>query len=162
MLDRTAFLRSSHSVGDAVLSSADALAARWHDTALLAARVAIAVIFILSGYSHLMGLDRFAADLLAAGVPFARAVAPVAGVVEFLGGLAILFGFATRYAALLMSLFTLIAALTSHRFWSAPPDAAAGQQIHFLKNIAIIGGYIALFVSGPGRYSIDRLGRHGE
>lgn len=120
----------------------------------------MAAIFIPSGFSKLMLLDNFAGQLIGHGVPLARVVAPFAAGVEFFGGLAILLGFATRNAALLMALFTLCAALTSHRYWSSPPDAAHGQQINFMKNIAMIGGFLALFASGAGRFSLDRsLGR---
>jgi putative oxidoreductase len=157
MLDRTTVARSSRSVGSSIVSWADGAAARWHDGVLLLARIAMAAIFIPSGFGKLMSLDSFAGQLPAHGVPFARVVAPLAAGVEFFGGFAILLGFTTRYAALLMALFTLCAALASHRFWALPPDAARGQQIHFMKNIAIIGGFFALFVSGPGRFSLDRL-----
>jgi putative oxidoreductase len=159
MLDRTSVLRSSQSAGSSLISWGDGLAARLQDPVLLLARIAMAAIFVPSGLTKLMSLDGFATQLLAQGVPFARVLAPIAAAVEFFGGLAILLGFATRYAALLMALFTLCAALTSHRYWTLPPDAARGQQIHFMKNMAMVGGFLALFVSGPGRFSFDRFAR---
>lgn len=162
MLDRTTVLRNSRSAGTSLLSWADDVAARWRDPVLLLARIAIAAIFITSGFSHLTRLDGFVGQLAAQGVPFARVVAPIAAVAEFCGSLAILFGLATRYAALLLALFTLCAALTSHRYWAMAPDVMRNQQIHFWKNIAIIGGYLALFVTGPGRFSIDGFARRED
>jgi putative oxidoreductase len=159
MLDRTTVSRSSRSAGHLIVSRADELAARGRDSALLLARIALALIFIPSGFGKLMSLDGFAAQLLAQGVPFARVVAPIAATVEFVGSVALLLGLTTRYAALLLALFTLMAAIVSHRFWSLPSDAARGQQINFMKNIAMIGGFFALFVSGAGRFSLDWLMR---
>jgi putative oxidoreductase len=62
----------------------------------------------------------------------------------------------TRYAALLLALFTAVAALIAHRFWEIP-DAAQymNQMNHFMKNVTIIGGFLVLFAAGPGRLSLD-------
>jgi putative oxidoreductase len=79
--------------------------------------------------------------------------------VEFGGGLAIVLGLGTRYAALLMIGFVIAATLISHRFWSAPPAERAEQMIQFAKNAAIIGGFLFVFVTGGGRYSLDRWWR---
>jgi putative oxidoreductase len=83
-------------------------------------------------------------------------LALLAGAIEALGGLALVAGFQTRYASLLLALFTLVAALVGHRFWDVT-DAAqrSNQLIHLLKNIAMIGGFLALYVAGAGAFSVD-------
>jgi putative oxidoreductase len=53
-----------------------------------------------------------------------------------------------------------VAALISHRFWDVAGAARAQQEIQFLKNIGIVGGYFALFVAGPGAYSLDHWLAH--
>jgi putative oxidoreductase len=75
---------------------------------------------------------------------------------EFFGGLALMFGLATRYAALLMTVFMLVATFSSHRYWDFT-DAAArrAQDSNFYKNMAILGGIFFLFVCGAGRFSLD-------
>jgi putative oxidoreductase len=60
-------------------------------------------------------------------------------------------------AAVLMILFTVVATLIAHRFWEFEGAARQTQQSQFFKNLAIVGGYLVLLVSGAGRYSIDRL-----
>jgi putative oxidoreductase len=66
-------------------------------------------------------------------------------------------GFKTRYAALLMIIFTLFAAFLSHSYWTlADPSVMRNQMIHFWKDIAIIGGLLFLFVRGAGPLSVDR------
>ena len=84
------------------------------------------------------------------------ALAYLAVPVEFFGGIALLFGFATRYVAVVMIAFMLIATFSSHRYWDFT-DAAQRrfQDASFWKNIAMLGGFFFLFVSGPGRFSVD-------
>jgi|SRR5689334_15022116 len=127
-----------------------------HDSVLAAARLAMAAIFLPSGFQKLTHLGSFAGMLGQHGLPYGAELAVVGACVEFFGSLLILTGARLRWAALLMAAFTAVAALISHRFW-AVIDAAqqANQHIHFMKNMAIIGGFLALFVAGPGAYSVD-------
>ncbi|MEJ0070503.1 MAG: DoxX family protein [Pseudomonadota bacterium] len=68
-------------------------------------------------------------------------MALVAGAVELLGGLAIILGFKTRATAVIMILFTIVATLLAHPYWIDPT-----QKIQFYKNLAIIGGFLFVFV----------------
>jgi putative oxidoreductase len=77
--------------------------------------------------------------------------------VEFLIGITLILGIGTRYAALLCALFLICATALAHRYWEYPPAQMAAQQTNFLKNLAILGGTLLLFVTGPGRFSIDRI-----
>jgi putative oxidoreductase len=103
-----------------------------------------------------MDIDAFAGTLAGSGLPAAAVIAPPAAIIEFVGGLAVLLGLATRYAALLMATFVVIATLISHRFWSAPSTQEHMQAIQFAKNVAIFGGFLFVFVTGGGRFSLDR------
>ena len=76
--------------------------------------------------------------------------AVVVGLIELLGGLAILVGFQTRIAAWVLAIFTIATALVAHTGW-----ADQNQMIHFLKNLAIAGGFLLLASSGAGAYSVD-------
>ena len=133
------------------------------DAALSIARIALAAIFLYSGYGKLMNPAGFSGYLANHGFPggLSYPLALIAGATETLGGLAILLGFQTRYAALLLAAFTLIAALIGHRFWDIADAAQRGNQLnHFWKNVGMIGGFLALYVAGAGSVSIDaRRGR---
>ena len=109
-----------------------------------------------------MGLDAFAAGLAARGLATALVpvLAPIGASVEFFGGLAIVFGLMTRCAALLMIAFVIVATLISHRFWVLQAAERRTQSVHF--NVAIIGGFLFLFVTGGGRYSLDRWRRSSK
>src|SRR5437588_6950828 len=77
----------------------------------LLARWLIGGLFVQSGVVKLMGLDAFAVSLAKNGVPMADIAAIIGAAVEFGGGLAIVVGWQTRYAALLMIAFTIVATL---------------------------------------------------
>jgi putative oxidoreductase len=131
------------------------------DLALLLGRIALSALFIPGGLRKLMDLASFTASLQKQGVPYADVLAPLGAGVEFLGGIALLIGFQTRLAAVLLILFTITATLIAHRFWEFEGTARQMQQGQFFKNLAIVGGFLALCVSGGGRYCIDHLWRRG-
>ena len=76
---------------------------------------------------------------------------------EFVGGLFLILGFATRYTVLVMLFFLVVASFSSHAYWSVPDAQRANQSSHFWKNISMMGGLIALFVTTAGRFSVDRI-----
>lgn len=88
-------------------------------------------------------------------MPYALAV--VGPVVEFFGGLALVLGAATPFAALALVAFTFVATGIGHRFWEYGGTARVAQVINFEKNMGMIGGLLALFVAGPGSFSVDYL-----
>ena len=140
----------------AALSRLDGVAAAGHDFLMLAGRILIGWIFVQSGWRKLMDIPAFVATMPRRGLPgFMGYVAPP---VEYFGGLAVLFGCATRYAALLMLLFTIIASFSSHRYWDfTDPAQRSAQHTQFWKNVSMMGGMVLLFVTGGGRLSLDFL-----
>lgn len=149
-------MRDSRDTLPSVLGHADGLAMRAQDFLLLAGRVLIGWIFITSGWRKLMDIPTFVATMPRRDLPiFLGYVAPPA---EFIGGLCIVFGLATRYAALLMILFMVIATFSSHRYWTfTDPAQYQSQNSNFWKNVSMTGGILLLFITGAGRYSLDRL-----
>ncbi|MEI6732629.1 MAG: DoxX family protein [Comamonadaceae bacterium] len=121
----------------------------------LAARVLIALLFLPAGIMKVAGFAGAAGYIASAGLPFPELGALIAIAVEVGGGLALLLGFQTRLAALLMAVFTVVAGLFFHKFWAAAPDQAMVQQIMFFKNLAIAGGLLMLSAFGAGSWSLD-------
>ena len=72
-------------------------------------------------------------------------------------GLCLILGVGTRYAALLTALFLIVATALAHRYWEYPAAQVQGQYNSFLKNLALFGAALIIFVTGPGRYSIDHV-----
>lgn len=135
----------------------DRTAVATNDILLLIGRLILAAMFVISGWGKLTNIDGFATYLTnRVGLPAGYPLAVLAAVVEFLGAVAVIVGVKTRWAALSLVIFTLIAAFLAHRYWSFPADQVTNQYNHFMKNITIIGGLLILFVTGPGRLSLDR------
>ena len=121
----------------------------------LAGRVLIAAIFVLSGFSKITGFDGTVGYIASKGLPLPQLGALAAIVVELGGGLLVIAGWKTRWAAAAMLVFTLAAAVLFHNFWAAAPDAAQNQMIHFMKNISMAGGLLYVLVFGSGPLSVD-------
>lgn len=128
------------------------------DVVILAARIMIGLIYVMSGWPKLMNYKGAVASIAQRGVP--EAIAYLGPPVEFFGGLAIMLGLFTEAAALLMVAFTIIATVTSHRYWEfSDPAQYRAQNTNFYKNVTMIGGILLLFVTAGGRYSVDALFR---
>ena len=140
------------------LSHTDEFAASSTDVLLLIGRVLLGWLFLGSAWSKLSGgIAGFAGYLKALQVPAPEFFAWIGAVVEFLIGISLILGVATRYGALLCALFVIVATVLAHRYWEYPPAQVTAQYNNFIKNLAIIGGALFLFVTGPGRFSVDRF-----
>jgi putative oxidoreductase len=129
------------------------------DALNLAARLLVVALFLPAGIGKLTGFDGTVAYIASVGLPLPAVGAALAAAVEIGGSLALLAGFGTRIAALVLAAFTLAASVFFHAYWSAPPDQANVAQLLFFKNVAVVGGLLALAAHGAGRWSLD--GRRG-
>jgi len=125
----------------------------------LAGRVMMAALFIPSGFSKLAGFQGTVGYIASKGLPLPQLGAVAAIVVELLVAAALLLGWRTRWAALILMLFTLAAAVLFHDYWAVPPEQKMMQAINFWKNVAIAGGLLFVAAHGPGPYAVDREGR---
>lgn len=126
------------------------------DIAHTLGRVLLSLIFIVAGYGKLTAIAGTTAYLTRLGVPQPQLMVYVVAVVELVGGLMILVGFKTRWAALVLCAFTGVALYLGHKFWAVPPDQYMNQFNHAMKNAAIMGGFLLLVAHGGGRWSFDR------
>jgi putative oxidoreductase len=116
---------------------------------VLIARILLAHIFILSGFGKLgAGYAATQGYMVAMGVP--GALLPLVIFLEIGGGLALLAGLLTRWAALALAAFSIVGALIFHHNFGDQM-----QMIMFMKNFAMAGGLLLLYVHGAGAYSID-------
>ena len=118
---------------------------------LIAGRILLSVIFILSGFGKITGLGGLHTMLASKGIPAPALAAIIAAIVEFGGGLLLLAGLWARYAALMLFLYLIPVSLTMHNFWAYSGGARQNQQVHFLKNVAIMGGLLAFASRERGR-----------
>ena len=125
------------------------------DAFTFAARLLFVVLFLPAGIGKLTGFAGTVGFISSVGLPLPTAGAALALVVEIVGGLALLFGFQTRLAALVLAAFTLVASYFFHAFWAVPADQAFVTQLLFYKNVAVAGGLLALVANGAGGWSLD-------
>jgi putative oxidoreductase len=129
---------------------------RGQDLPLLVGRLLIAALFLVAGVPKaLQGYGGgFAKYLGGLGVPYPEIVGAVAVAIEVLGPIALILGVFPRVIALLMIAFVIIATGLAHRFWEFPEAQVVAQRNNFMKNVAIIGGLLFYYVSGPGRWAL--------
>ena len=124
--------------------------------AALGGRLLLAAIFVISGVNKLNNFSGTAEFMSSAGWPAAEILLVLTIGIEIAGGLMIVLGWYTRQLAVILFLFMIPVTAVFHNPWGAVDPAQAQQQtIHFLKNLAIMGGLLHLYAFGPGHFSIE-------
>jgi putative oxidoreductase len=117
---------------------------------LLVARCLVAGLFLWSGIGQASGYDETAVFMIHAGaIGF---LLPIAIAVEVGGALLLIVGFKARFISLGLASFCVVTALLFHANF-----ADKVQMFQFLKNVALAGGLLGLYVAGPGRLSFDGM-----
>jgi putative oxidoreductase len=130
---------------------------RTDDVLVFLGRLAMAALFLPDGLSKIEGFARFAHSLAERGLPYPEIWAVLAIVAETLGPVLLVLGVQIRVAVLMLVGFCLVATALSHRYWElADAVARRNQLLSFYKNLALCGGLLFLWVSGPGNWSLDR------
>lgn len=110
----------------------------------------MAQIFIIAGFGKIMGYTATAGYFSSLGIPMPSVMLPLVILIELGGGLALLFGFKTRWVAAILALFSVATALIAHTNF-----ADQGQMNNFMKNLAMAGGFLLFVKYGAGQPSID-------
>jgi putative oxidoreductase len=132
------------------------------DLVILLSRILMSAVFIVFGwmkFTNVASVANSAAtkrfmDLVASGTPAPTWIGYLIAAIELFGGLVILLGVKTRWVAGLFVLYLIIVTALGHPFWLAHDDRVP-QMSNFYKNLAIMGGFLLLAVTGGGRYSLD-------
>ena len=134
-------------------ASRTGVAAPVRETALPAlARLLLSYLFIVSGWAKLTAPAATMHYIAAGGLPLPALAYAVAVAVELGGGLAVLLGWRTSWAGLVLAAWCLI---TGAVFHYVPGNR--DMMIHLMKNIAMAGGFLELAAFGAGRWSLDAL-----
>ena len=119
---------------------------------LLLGRVLGSAIFISGGWAKLMAMAATVGYFTKIGLPLHQVAFAVAVAVELGGGLLLLLGLFTRSVAVMLAVFCVATALIAHTNL-----ADRMQEINFMKNLAMAGGYLAFAVAGAGVFSLDAM-----
>jgi putative oxidoreductase len=126
-----------------------------NDALILAARLLLATLFLIFGWRKLRDYPGTVRQMVELGLPMPVLAAGVATFMELPVAFAVAVGAFTRLSALLMFLYTLATALIGHRYWTVTDAERVDSMDAFYKNIAIMGGFLLLTITGAGKYSID-------
>ena len=119
--------------------------------AALAGRICLVLLFLDSGIEKFTQFSGTLVYMTKAGLPFPKALLILSGIVEIGCALAIILGFRTRLAAIGLVIWMIPVTLIFHN-----PASGGEAMVHFMKNLAITGGLLVLFASGPGPWSLGR------
>ena len=125
------------------------------DALALIGRVLIALLFVPAGWGKIAGFAGTVGYIASKGVPLPEVCAAIAIGAELGLGLLLLVGYQTRWAALLLGIFTFVISFIFHNFWAVAADQLAMQRGQFFKNLAISGGLFAFAAFGAGGWSLD-------
>src|SRR5712691_7424021 len=134
-----------------MFAGADNLAMRTGDAFALVGRILLGWLFLVFAWPNVISTAGFVGYLTALKVPSPQYFVWIATIAEFVIGITLILGIATRYGALLGFVFVVIATALAHRYWEYPMPRQMTEYFHLLKNLAIIGGLLLLFVTGAGR-----------
>jgi len=122
------------------------------NAAALLGRLLLIAIFLWAGLGKITGYEATVGHMQKFGVP--GGLLPIVIALEVLGGLLIAIGWQTRLVAFLLAGFTVVSALIFHTSFGD-----RNQTIHFMKTMAIAGGFLMLVAHGPGGWSLDGRSR---
>lgn len=128
-----------------------------HSLGLLLSRIMLAFIFVWAGLGKFLAWESSAAFMAAKGMSSIPLLLGAAALIELVAGIMLILGLRTRFAALILILFLLPVTFIFHDFWNLVDDRERIEQlIHFLSNVAIMGGLLSLVTVGPGSWAIDK------
>jgi len=126
---------------------------------LFLGRVAMAALFIVAGVSKSMRFAGTVAYMTKNGVPMAEVLLPIWLIMEIGGGLLILIGWKVKWVGLVYAISMVVITPIFHAFWTFDAAQYGNQMNHFLKNLALFGGFLYLWAFGAGAYSLDERRR---
>lgn len=136
-------------------SSPSAAATSLQDSFALVGRVLLAWLFIPAGWGKIAGFSGVVGYIASKGVPMPEVCAAIAIAAELGLGLLLLAGWQARWAALGLAIFVVVITPIFHGYWALPEAQQMMQKQAFDKNIAVVGGLLALAAFGAGRFSLD-------
>ncbi|MGF1459208.1 MAG: DoxX family protein [Leptolyngbyaceae cyanobacterium] len=122
----------------------------------LVARIALALVFLVSGVKHLVGFSGFV-DMIGQSLPLAPLLAIGTIAFQILGALSLILGYKVNIGATLLLVFLIPATLVYHN-----PLIDGSQMTAFLKNLGLVGGLLLVIYAGAGAASVDRSQSRSE
>jgi putative oxidoreductase len=124
---------------------------------ILAARLFLAPLFLIFGWRKLTDYSGTVSQMVRDGLPMPILATAIAIFMELPVAFAVAIGAFTSASAVLLALYTLGTSLVEHRYWTVKGAGRLDSMEAFYKNLSIMGGFLLLYITGAGKYSIDVL-----
>jgi putative oxidoreductase len=128
-----------------------------NDELILVARLFLATLFLIFGWRKLKDYSGTVSQMVRDRVPMPVLATAVAIFMELPVAFAVAVGAFTRLSAVLFVFYTLGTSLVEHRYWTVKGADYVDSLEGFYKNLSIMGGFLLLYITGAGKYSIDAL-----
>ena len=115
----------------------------------LVARILISALFLLNGVFKISNYDGTVGWMEGFGIPGILIIPAI--ILEMVGPILIILGYKAQIAAGLLSLFCIATAIIFHNDFSDQMQLGS-----FLKNIALAGGFLFIFINGTKDFSLDK------
>lgn len=128
------------------------------DVTDLIARIFLSLIFLWEAYDSIVHYSSAKESMTAYGVTWRQDLL-LGGAIFLLifGGVLVLLGYRSKFGSVLLLIYYIPFTLIVYSFWNDTGEYYRINSIQFMKNLAIIGGLLMIFVNGAGRYSVKRL-----
>ena len=111
---------------------------------LVVGRIFLSVFILLSGVTKIARNKMMVEYAMSKKLPMPGAAIALAVLIELAGGISVLTGFHARVAAAILIVYLIPTTLIFHNFWAAAGAEKQNQGVHFMKNVAIMGGLLIL------------------
>jgi putative oxidoreductase len=128
-----------------------------HNEVILVARLFLTALFLIFGWRKLTDYTGTVRQMVEEDLSTPVLATIIAIFIELPAAFAVAVGALTRPLALLMVLYTLGTALIGHRYWTMAGAEKIDNMDSFFKNVSIMGGFLLLYITGAGKYSIDAI-----
>ena len=115
----------------------------------LVARILISTLFLLNGFFKIGNYDGTVEWMEGYGIPAIFLIPTI--ILEIVGPILIILGYKAKIPAGLLSLFCILTAIIFHNDFSNQMQLGS-----FLKNIALAGGFLFIFINGTRDFSLDK------
>jgi putative oxidoreductase len=118
----------------------------------LAVRITVGVVFMGTGWTKLHNLPAITKNFTALGIPAPEILTPFVSGVEFFGGLLLLVGLLTRFAAVPLMVVMVVAIISAK--WS---DIEGLEDFLGVEEVSYFVMFAWLAIAGPGPVSVDHV-----
>ncbi len=124
---------------------------------MLIGRFLMAILFFVAVYGKVTNYDATASYMASKGLPMVPLLLGLSILIEFVGGLSLVFGYKVRWLSVILILYLIPVTLIMHDFWMMPDSVQRHDDMfHFFTNLAIIGGLLYIAARGAGFIGFDR------